>query len=203
MLDAPELCPSVKTACSAWLHPLFFLFHPPFIWQTTLFLYHNKIYLLARKQELPSWLPRWDLCWNWELAWKKPPRTHHLAADPCSSFRSNTGTAGDYGNGKDTACYISRAVKLLLLLDSVELSNATGEAALRDAGARPRTGTGGQGSRARLSHQNARGERERERGSGSAGTESHLCVKRGACCAVLCCESPFQMLRGAVLPSRD
>lgn len=141
---------------------VFFLFHPPFIWQTTLFLYHNKIYLLARKQELPSWLPRWDLCWNWELAWKKPPRTHHLAADPCSSFRSNTGTAGDYGNGKDTACYISRAVKLLLLLDSVELSTATGEAALRDAGARPRTGTGGQGSRARLSHQNARGERERE-----------------------------------------
>lgn len=142
--------------------PLVFLFHPPFIWQTTLFLYHSNIYLLAHKQELPSWLPRWDLRRNWELAWKKPPRTHHLAADLCSSFRSNTGTAGDYGNGKDTACYISRAVKLLLLLDSVELSTATGEAALRDAGAGPRTGSGGQGSRARLSHQNTRGERERE-----------------------------------------
>ena len=38
--------------------------------------------------------------------------------------------AGDYGNGKDTACYISRAVKLLLLLDSVELSTATGEGSL-------------------------------------------------------------------------
>lgn len=38
--------------------------------------------------------------------------------------------AGDYGNGKDTACYISRAVKLLLLLDSVELSTATGEGSI-------------------------------------------------------------------------
>lgn len=92
--------------------------------------------------------------------------------------------AGDYGNGKDTACYISRAVKLLLLLDSVELSTATGEGALRDAGARPRAGTGLQGSRARVSHQNT-GGRERERGSGFAGRESHLCVKRGACCVVL------------------
>lgn len=48
----------------------------------------------------------------------------------CSCFLSNTGLAGDYGNGKDTACYISRAVKLLLLLDSVELSIAPGEGCL-------------------------------------------------------------------------
>lgn len=92
--------------------------------------------------------------------------------------------AGDYGNGKDTACYISRAVKLLLLLDSVELSTATGEGALRDAGARPRTGTGLQGSRARVNHQNT-GERERERGSGFAGRVPSLREERSLlCCAV-------------------
>ncbi|OPJ84008.1 hypothetical protein AV530_004673 [Patagioenas fasciata monilis] len=45
----------------------------------------------------------------------------------CSFILSNTGLAEDYGNGKDTACYISRAGKLLLLLDSVELSSATGD----------------------------------------------------------------------------
>lgn len=71
----------------------------------------------------------------------------------------------------------------------------------RDAGVKPPPSTGTQGTGPTVSRRRTRGEIKGEK-QWIFEAQSPIPAWREEP-AVLCCESPFQMLRGAVLPSRD